>query len=88
LTENLEKNEDFLDFFQVIWRDILLFKKGCNDFLINKNFTQEYTNLAHDYTEKKVQEKLKTIEEARKLLKQNVQKRLILEYLLLDRGSI
>lgn len=91
IAEKLEKNEDFLNFldvFQGVWRDLLLFKKGCKEFLMNKNFISEYGHLAQDYTEKEIQKKLKTIEEARKLLKQNVQKKLILEHLLLDRGNL
>jgi len=56
--------------------------------LINENFISEYANLAQDYTEKELQKKLKTIEEARKLLKQNVQKKLILEHLFWGEGSL
>ncbi|MCD6320609.1 MAG: DNA polymerase III subunit delta' [Candidatus Desulfofervidaceae bacterium] len=91
IAKNLEKNEDFLnflEFFQGVWRDLLLFKKGCKEFLINENFISEYANLAQDYTEKELQKKLKTIEEARKLLKQNVQKKLILEHLFWGEGSL
>ena len=83
---NLKTPEDtlnLLDFYQGIWRDILLVKNNCKAFLINKNILKEYEKMASTFTNQDIGHILTRIEEAKKLVKQNVQKKLILEHLLL-----
>jgi len=81
--KNLEDTLNLLDFYQGIWRDILLVKNNCKAFLINKNILKEYEKMASAFTNQDIRHILIMIEEAKKLLKQNVQKKLILEHLLL-----
>lgn len=51
--------------------------------MINKNILKEYEKMASTFTNQDIRHILTRIEEAKKLVKQNVQKKLILEHLLL-----
>ena len=74
----------FFDVYQGILRDILFLKKGIDDILINKDLTRELKTLAEGLSIEKIQKKLELLQEAKKLIRQNVQKRLVLEHLVLN----
>jgi DNA polymerase III gamma/tau subunit len=86
LTASLKNSKDMLkllDVYQGVWRDILFIKNNCESFLINKTELKEYKRIASNFSQKHIRNMLILTEEAKKLTKQNVQKRLIWEHLFL-----
>jgi len=90
IEELVEKCQDqrqlfsFFDVYQGLLRDMLFLKKGIDEILINKDLTRELKILAEGLSIEKIQKKLELLQEAKKLIRQNVQKRLVLEHLVLN----
>jgi len=68
-----------LEIYQSLWRDVLMFKIGCKEFIINKE--KDLETAASHWGLQKVLDIMEMIEQVKQKLKQNVQKRLILEEL-------
>ncbi|HDD45265.1 MAG TPA: DNA polymerase III subunit delta' [Candidatus Desulfofervidus auxilii] len=84
-TKDLENFEKLLDFYQALWRDILLIKYQCEDFLINKELIDNYRKIASTISLSEIKDILIAIEQIKRWLKQNVSKETLLEYLVLKR---
>ncbi len=74
----------FFDIYQGLLRDMLFLKKGIDEILINQDLATELKTLAESLSIEKIQKKIELLQEAKKLIRQNVQKRLVLEHLALS----
>lgn len=70
---------NLLEIYQSLWRDLLLFKIGCKRFIINK--LKDLETAVSNWGIQEVLDIMEGVEQAKQRLKQNVQKRLILEEL-------
>lgn len=70
---------NLLEIYQSLWRDLLLFKIGCKQFIINK--LKDLETAVSNWGVQDILDIMEGVEQAKQRLKQNVQKRLILEEL-------
>jgi DNA polymerase-3 subunit delta' len=73
-----------LDTWAGWWRDVLLAKTGCNDYIISLDFEPSLAEMAGSYSLVQIKDVIKSILEAVKQLKQNANSRLVLEALMLN----
>lgn len=88
LLEQFEKDRelffDELDFWQGWWRDMLLVKLGCPQFLINFDRVEDLKALARRYSVRQIKEGIGHLGAAVRALRLNANPRLVLEVLMLD----
>ncbi len=70
---------NLLEIYQSLWRDLLLLKIGCKQFIINKS--KDLETAVSNWGIQDILNIMEGVEQAKQRLKQNVQKRLILEEL-------
>lgn len=73
-----------INFWQTIFRDILLFKMGLGDIIINSRVKNEIEKLAPYFGVERLEKTFEQLEKAKSYLKQNANPKLVLENLLLN----
>ena len=79
-----ESVQELLEFWAGWWRDILLVKSGCGDFVTNLGQSELLRREAGSYTLPQLTQILRSIRRTRLELEQNANPRLALEVLMLD----
>jgi len=83
-TQNRSAVQEVLDLWLGWWRDLLLVKTGCLDYVANIDQLNILNNMAGHYTMEQVRDCLGSIRAAERQLRQNANPRLVLEVLMLD----
>jgi DNA polymerase-3 subunit delta' len=76
--------QEILDLWQDWWRDLLLVKTGCQEYVNNTDQLNVLHDMAGHFTLEQVRGCLKSIRAAEVQLKQNANPRLVMEVLMLD----
>jgi len=76
--------QEILDLWLGWWRDLLLVKVGCPDYVANTDQLKVLNDAAGQYTVKQIRDCLGSIRAAGRELRQNANARLVLEVLMLD----
>ncbi len=73
----------FLDLYQGLLRDVLFLKQGLDEFVINKDRNTLLKGLVAKMDSQEIYKKMSFLHEAQRLIQQNIQKKSILESLVL-----
>lgn len=82
--QNRAAVQETLDLWRDWWRDLLLVKTGCFDYVTSTDQSNILNNMAGHYTMEQVRDCLGSIMAAEGQLRQNANPRLVLEVLMLD----
>ncbi len=82
--QNRAAVQERLDLWLGWWRDLLLVKAGCPDYVANIDQLNILNNVAGQYTMEQIRDCLGSIRAAGRQLRQNANPRLVLEVLMLD----
>jgi DNA polymerase-3 subunit delta' len=83
-TQNRAAVKERLDLWLGWWRDLLLVKAGCPDYVDSIDQLSMLNSLAGRYTMEQIRDCLGSIRAAERQLRQNANPRLVLEVLMLD----
>ncbi len=83
-SQNREKVEETLDLWLNWWRDLLLIKVGCPDFITNSDMLPQLSARAESYRLVQIRNFITSIRMAGEQLKQNANPQLVLEVLMLS----
>ena len=82
--QNRAAVQERLDLWLGWWRDLLLVKAGCPDYVANIDQLNILNNVAGQYTMEQIRDCLGSIRAAERQLRQNANPRLVMEVLMLD----
>ncbi len=83
-TQNRAAVQERLDLWMGWWRDLLLVKTGCPDYVANIDQLNMLNSVAGQYTMEQIRDCLGSIRAAERQLRWNANPRLVLEVLMLD----
>ena len=76
--------EKILELWLDYWRDLMLVKAGCGDYITNVDLEDKLSTMAGDYSLSQIRAAVNSLQAAEEQLKQNANPRLALEVLMLS----